>query len=259
VTGARSRRYADLEGPTQTEKAGLAKPDGRRSPSDACRRRGRRSGFASVEPRRRRARGQSDRDSGGECALSSNGSPISSLWDKRQPSAARSASASNRASIVTEVDLPDAKHGEVIGRLREYFSETSILVLTLVGPSREGPVRARGRRRWLPAQDGGHPQSCSQAFGPSAAGEFYLQPSLGVELARWHRPRDASGLSPMEQLVLKWIALGHTNPEIARICHVSLRTVEAHRAHLQRKLNRHTRAELVEYVRKVGLVEFDLP
>ena len=151
--------------------------------------------------------------------------------------------------IVTEVDLPDAKHGEVIGRLREYFSETSILVLTLVDrPAKVQSVLAAGADGYLLKT-----AATTDLFAgirAVAAGEFYLQPSLGVELARWHRPRDTSGLSPMEQLVLKWIALGHTNPEIARICHVSLRTVEAHRAHLQRKLNRHTRAELVEYVRK---------
>jgi two-component system response regulator NreC len=158
--------------------------------------------------------------------------------------------------IVTEVDLPDAKHGEVVGQLRERFCESSILVLTLVArPAQVQDVLAAGADGYLLKTAAA--TDLFAAIRAVAAGEFYLQPSLGVELARWHRPQDTSGLSPMEQLVLKWIALGHTNAEIARICHISLRTVEAHRAHLQQKLGRHTRAELVEYVRTMGLVEFD--
>lgn len=158
--------------------------------------------------------------------------------------------------IVTEVDLPDAKHAEVIGRLRERFSETSILVLTLVErPAKVQSVLAAGADGYLLKTAAA--TDLFAAIRAVAAGGFYLQPSLGVELARWHRPGDTSGLSRMEQLVLKWIALGHTNAEIARICHISLRSVEAHRAHLQQKLDRRTRAELVEYVRTMGLVEFD--
>ncbi len=159
--------------------------------------------------------------------------------------------------IVTEVDLPDAKHGAVISGLREHFSETSILVLTLVGhPAKVQTVLEAGANGYLLKTAG--TIDFFAGIRAVAAGHFYLQPSLGVELARWHRPRDrATDLSPKEEKVLKWIALGHTNPEIARICHISLRTVEAHRAHIQRKLDRHTRAELVEYVREVGLIDFD--
>ena len=91
-----------------------------------------------------------------------------------------------------------------------------------------------------------------------AGGETYLQPSLGVELARLRQPRDpALGLSAQEEQVLRLIALGHTNVEVARLCHVSLRTVESHRAHIQRKLDRRTRAELVEYARETGLIYLD--
>jgi two-component system, NarL family, response regulator NreC len=73
-----------------------------------------------------------------------------------------------------------------------------------------------------------------------------------------HLPRDAAaGLSPREEQVLRLIALGYTNVEVARLCRVSLRTVESHRAHIQRKLDRRTRAELVEYAREAGLIDLD--
>jgi two-component system response regulator NreC len=246
-----------LEGPTQTEKAGLSKLEGRQSPSDAA-----------GDDDDGRASPRSNRVDvvlvdnrivirEGVCALVERQPDFFVVGQAATMRSALGLGIKPRV-IVTEVDLPDAKHGEVIGRLREYFSETSILVLTLDDrPAKVQSVLAAGADGYLLKT-----AATADLFAgirAVAAGGFYLQPSLGIELARWHRPGDTSGLSPMEQLVLKWIALGHTNPEIARICHVSLRTVEAHRAHLQRKLNRHTRAELVEYARKEGLVEFDLP
>jgi len=54
--------------------------------------------------------------------------------------------------------------------------------------------------------------------------------------------------------VLRLIALGHTNSEIAELLTLSTRTVESHRAHIQRKLGRTTRAELVRYALDRGLV-----
>ena len=62
-------------------------------------------------------------------------------------------------------------------------------------------------------------------------------------------------LSEREVEVLRLIALGHTNAEIAGQLHLSVRTVEAHRAHIQRKLGRTTRAELVRYALDRGLVD----
>ena len=55
--------------------------------------------------------------------------------------------------------------------------------------------------------------------------------------------------------MLKLIALGHTNGEIAQQLFLSTRTVETHRAHIQQKLNRTTRAELVRYALEHKLVE----
>jgi two-component system response regulator NreC len=54
--------------------------------------------------------------------------------------------------------------------------------------------------------------------------------------------------------VLRLIALGHTNAEIAKLLHISVRTVENHRARLVRKLGRGTRAELVRCAVELGLV-----
>jgi two-component system response regulator NreC len=61
-------------------------------------------------------------------------------------------------------------------------------------------------------------------------------------------------LTEREFDVLRLLALGHTNPEIAAQLHLSVRTIEAHRAHLQRKLSRPSRAELVRYALDRGLL-----
>jgi two-component system response regulator NreC len=67
-------------------------------------------------------------------------------------------------------------------------------------------------------------------------------------------PARRGALSPRELQVLRLIALGHTNPEIANELILSVRTVETHRAHLQRKLGAATRSQLVRHALERGLV-----
>jgi two-component system response regulator NreC len=65
----------------------------------------------------------------------------------------------------------------------------------------------------------------------------------------------ADTLSDREREVLRLVALGHTNQEIARILSISVRTVETHRAHVMRKLRLTTRAELVRYAFEHGMLD----
>lgn len=62
------------------------------------------------------------------------------------------------------------------------------------------------------------------------------------------------GLSVRETEVLRLIALGHTSAEVARQLHLSPRTVETHRARINRKLGLSKRAELVRYALRRGLL-----
>jgi two-component system response regulator NreC len=86
--------------------------------------------------------------------------------------------------------------------------------------------------------------------------EAYLHPRLGALLAT--EPTQAEppdGLSERELEVLRLIAMGHTNAEVAAQLYLSVRTVESHRAHIQQKLHLQSRAELVHYALEHGLLE----
>jgi two-component system, NarL family, response regulator NreC len=92
-----------------------------------------------------------------------------------------------------------------------------------------------------------------------AAGERYVHPALGARMAvaeaEASARAEADPLSEREREVLRLLALGHTNQEIAKTLFISVRTAETHRAHIMRKLRLTTRAELVRYALAQGLLE----
>jgi two-component system response regulator NreC len=92
-----------------------------------------------------------------------------------------------------------------------------------------------------------------------ANGGRYVHPALGARLIQAEAEERAQAeddpLSEREREVLRLLALGHTNQEIAKMLYLSVRTVETHRAHIMQKLRLTTRAELVRYAIDQGLLE----
>jgi two-component system response regulator NreC len=92
-----------------------------------------------------------------------------------------------------------------------------------------------------------------------AKGGRYVHPELGARLvaaaAEAERRADEDPLSEREREVLRLLALGHTNQEIAQMLFISVRTAETHRAHIMQKLRLSSRAELVRYALAHGLLE----
>jgi two-component system response regulator NreC len=92
-----------------------------------------------------------------------------------------------------------------------------------------------------------------------SGGGRYVHPALGARLvaaeAEERARTDEDPLSDREREVLRLLALGHTNQEIAEMLYLSVRTVETHRAHIMQKLRLSTRAELVRYAIEQGLLE----
>jgi DNA-binding NarL/FixJ family response regulator len=92
-----------------------------------------------------------------------------------------------------------------------------------------------------------------------AGGGRYVHPALGAKLATAEAEElaraDADPLSDREREVMRLLALGHTNQEIAQMLFISVRTAETHRAHIMQKLRLSTRAELVAYAIAHGLLD----
>jgi two-component system, NarL family, response regulator NreC len=92
-----------------------------------------------------------------------------------------------------------------------------------------------------------------------ARGEHYVHPALGARMiaaeADERRRAEADPLSDREREVLRLLALGHTNQEIAGQLYISVRTAETHRAHIMQKLQLSSRAELVRYALSHGVLD----
>jgi two-component system response regulator NreC len=92
-----------------------------------------------------------------------------------------------------------------------------------------------------------------------ARGGRYVHPELGARLieaeAEAARRAEEDPLSSREREVLRLLAYGHTNQEIAKQLFISVRTAETHRAHIMQKLRITTRAELVRYAITQGLLD----
>jgi len=138
---------------------------------------------------------------------------------------------------------------EAIPLVKERSPQTATVILTM----QEDPEYARGALRagalGYVLKEAANSELV-QAVRLAAAGECYLTPSLGAKLAA--QPEEPvislpDGLTPREAEILKLIVRGHTNTEIGRHLLISSRTVETHRASLQRKTGCHSRAELVTY------------
>lgn len=161
--------------------------------------------------------------------------------------------------VVADLVLPDGRGADVVRRLKERHPDAAILVLTMVdNPADVQLCLAAGAGGYLLKETAS--TELVDAVRKVASGQGYVQPSLGAAVARQEdaasavRAGGVDELTPREREVLRLIALGHTNAEIAAILSVSIRTVENHRAGVMRKLGLRTRAELVRLANDARLV-----
>ena len=155
--------------------------------------------------------------------------------------------------LVLDLHMPGESSLAAIPRLRELHADTHVIVLTAQrDPSFAAEALRLGASGYLPkeAAEG----QLLEAIRVVVDGGTYLEPQLGARLAAV-ATRQPADLSPRELEVLRLIARGNTNREIAERLFLSVRTVESHRARLQRKLELTRRSELVEYALENGLVE----
>lgn len=156
--------------------------------------------------------------------------------------------------LVLDLNMPGGSSIEAIPALREASPRSAIVVLT-IDDSRESARAALRAGAFGFALKEAADTELLEAVHAAARGHRYLDPQLGSRVAL---DPEISGrpdnLSASELEVLKLIALGNTNDEIARELNLSIRTVESHRSHLQHKIDAATRADLCSYAREHGLV-----
>ena len=156
--------------------------------------------------------------------------------------------------LILDLNMPGRSSLEAVPDIKEASPATEIVVLTMQNePAFARKALQAGVRGYVlkEAADA----ELVQAVRSAAAGDTYLQPALGARLVSEPDSQRADELSEREREVLRLIALGHTNAEIAERLYLSIRTVESHRAHIQQKLRLSGRAELVRYALERGMVE----
>ena len=158
--------------------------------------------------------------------------------------------------LILDLNMPGGSSLEAIPQIAEVSPDTSVVVLTM----QEDPAFARealraGARGYVLKHAAG--TELVQAIRTAAGGGTWLNPDLGARMAA--TPDGPAGalaaLSDREVEVLRLIALGHTNNEIAEQLCLSVRTIESHRAHIQQKLGVSTRSELVRYALDHDLID----
>jgi two-component system response regulator NreC len=160
--------------------------------------------------------------------------------------------------LVLDLNMPGESGLELIPRICEEAPETRIVVLTMQrDPAFARQALTSGALGYV-IKDAADAELV-QAVRLAAEGKHYLNPQLGAKMASMPADARPGDLSEREVGILRLIALGHTNPEIAGQLFLSVRTIEAHRAHIHQKLSLSTRAELVRFALEHRLIEVPGP
>jgi two-component system response regulator NreC len=154
--------------------------------------------------------------------------------------------------LILDLNMPGGPSLKAVPEIRDASPHTGIVVLTMQpepAPAREAmQIGVLG----YVLKDAVEEQLVA-AVRLAAQGKTYLQPELGARLAQSANEDDL--LSDREVEVLRMIALGHTNTEVAENLSISVRTVESHRSHIQQKLGVSKRSELVRHAIERGLLD----
>lgn len=166
--------------------------------------------------------------------------------------------------ILMDIQMPDMNGIDATRRIKRIAPETAVLALTMYEDDHYFfEMLQAGASGYVPKRAA--PDELLTAIRTVSRGEVFLFPSLATRLVQDYLKRAESGeqpliyddLTPREREVLVHIAGGLSNPEIADTLVISVKTVDRHRENIMRKLNMHSRIDLVKYALKIGLIELD--
>jgi two-component system response regulator NreC len=156
--------------------------------------------------------------------------------------------------LVLDLNMPGGSSLGHIGDVRAEFPGTQLVVLTMQNePSYARQALSAGALGYV-LKDAPE-EELVEAVRRAAAADTYLDPRLGARVAAEPPAGPPADLSERQVQVLRLLALGYTNAEIAEELHLSVRTVENHRRRIMEKLGLSSRSDLVRYALEHKLVE----
>jgi len=155
--------------------------------------------------------------------------------------------------ILLDLLLPRKSGADVIPELADVAPEAKVLVVSSqAAPSSVRRALSAGASGYLPKRSSD--RELVTAIRLVADGSGYVEPDLGAKLVTPGGPSALEPLSERERDIIQLLALGYTNQEIGKRLFISVRTVDTHRAHIMRKLQLETRAELVMFALAHGVI-----
>lgn len=166
--------------------------------------------------------------------------------------------------VLMDVEMPGMNGIEATKVIKESVPETAVLALTMYEDDQYFfEMLKAGASGYVPKRAA--PDDLVNAIRTVSKGGVFLYPSMAARLVNDYVNRDESDtasdeketLTPREKEVLIQIAEGLTNPEIAEVLTISVKTVDRHRENIMRKLNMHSRIDLVKYAIRKGLIDLE--
>lgn len=162
--------------------------------------------------------------------------------------------------VLMDIGLPDRSGIDATREIKRYFPNVAVLALTIHEDEEYFfKMLEAGASGYVPKRAA--PEELLAAIRTAASGEVYIYPSLAKLLVqdylRTHSLKEETqfnDITPREREVLALLAEGASNEEIAAALVISPKTVERHRENIMRKLNLHSRAELVRYAIRKGII-----
>jgi DNA-binding NarL/FixJ family response regulator len=185
------------------------------------------------------------------CCEASNGQEALDIAEKCHPDV-----------VIMDITLPDMSGIEVTRRLKEKYPEMAVVALTIHDDEEYFfQMLQAGASGYVPKRAA--PDDLITAIRTAKRDEIYIYPALAKSLVTdylRHATNDAETtipdvVTPREQEVLELLAQGHSNEEIAEMLSISKHTVARHRENLMRKLELHSRSDLVKYAIRKGIIK----
>ena len=164
--------------------------------------------------------------------------------------------------VLMDITMPDMNGIDATRQIKRMLPETKVLVLTMHENDEYVFQALRAGAAGYMLKEAADTDLIS-ALRIIQSGQFYLSPMAQsvmvgdyLQRVRTGEEKDSySSLTEREREILKLVAEGFTNNQIAEKLVISPKTVDTHRTHVMDKLNLHSRAELVKYAMRRGLLE----